>query len=375
MNGAVMVMSTTVDQDEVRAGVAEVLDDAEQVVPAAGIEPGGVVAELVEDLLHLESGRDGLDQHRGPDGAVRDAERLLGEDEDVVPEPRLEMALHLGQVVVRAVTVIEQLLGEVEKVQTEVDQGADALAASTRTWSSSRCQPRGRVTTTASGASVRSAYSRPFSATKDRVLLAASRRLRIASRTFGQVGQLASSRSASQTLAPELSALMAILAGVAGPVISTRRSTQRGRCRGDLPVALPGGRSLGKEVQGRCGRGLLAAGAPGFQQLVATIPETLVKLCHERQRLRGENLRGVVEGAWVGQLDGHGLLLFRSHGSGDGHDHCRGHPGIEDTGDDLLGLNARLFRRMDYRFCSAESQLSWTLRLVRNSASQETLSF
>ena len=57
---------------------------------------------------------------------------------------------------------------------------------------------------------------------------AASRRLRIASMTFGQVGMLASSRSASQTFAPELSALMAIFAGVAGPVISTRRSCSAG---------------------------------------------------------------------------------------------------------------------------------------------------
>ena len=46
----------------------------------------------------------------------------------------------------------------------------------------------------------------------------------MASITLGQLGQLASSRSASHTLAPELSALIAILAGLAGPVISTRRS-------------------------------------------------------------------------------------------------------------------------------------------------------
>ncbi|BAS16056.1 hypothetical protein AHiyo8_43590 [Arthrobacter sp. Hiyo8] len=42
--------------------------------------------------------------------------------------------------------------------------------------------------------------------------------------TFAHVGVLASSRSASHTLAPEFRALMAILAGEAGPVISTRRS-------------------------------------------------------------------------------------------------------------------------------------------------------
>ena len=66
-----------VGQDEV-GPVPEVLDDAEDVVPAAGVEPGGVVAQLVEDLVHLERGQDRLDQHGGPDRAPRDAEGVLG---------------------------------------------------------------------------------------------------------------------------------------------------------------------------------------------------------------------------------------------------------------------------------------------------------
>src|SRR5881628_1437539 len=42
---------------------------------------------------------------------------------------------------------------------------------------------------------------------------------------FAQVGELASSKSAMKTLAPELSALMIILRST-GPVISTRRSAR-----------------------------------------------------------------------------------------------------------------------------------------------------
>ena len=53
-------------QDLVGPGV-ELLDDREDVVPAARVEPGGVVAELVQDLVHLEGGQDRLDQHRGTD--------------------------------------------------------------------------------------------------------------------------------------------------------------------------------------------------------------------------------------------------------------------------------------------------------------------
>ncbi len=87
-----------------------------------------MIAQLAEDLVHLERGQDGLDQHRGPDGALRDAQRFLGHDEDVVPQPRLEMALQLGQVEVGAGAAVEQRAGVVEEVQAKVEQrGRDRL--------------------------------------------------------------------------------------------------------------------------------------------------------------------------------------------------------------------------------------------------------
>ena len=58
--------------------VAELLDEAEDVVPAAAVEPGDVVAQLVEDLVHLEGGQDRLDQHRGLDRAARQAQLVPG---------------------------------------------------------------------------------------------------------------------------------------------------------------------------------------------------------------------------------------------------------------------------------------------------------
>src|SRR5699024_1700169 len=48
------------------AGVAQVLDHGEQVVPAGGFESGAVLAQLEEDLLHLEHRGDGLDVRGGP---------------------------------------------------------------------------------------------------------------------------------------------------------------------------------------------------------------------------------------------------------------------------------------------------------------------
>ena len=50
------------------------------------------------------------------------AERVLGEVEGVVPEPRLEMALELGQVEVRARAGGAQPLGAMEHVEAEVEQ-------------------------------------------------------------------------------------------------------------------------------------------------------------------------------------------------------------------------------------------------------------
>ena len=90
---------------------------------------------------------------------------------------------------------------------------------------SSRCQPRGRTTIVASRTSSRSAYSLPSAELNASVRRTASCRHSCPPTTLSQCGVFASSRSASHTLASELSALIAILRST-GPVISTRRSTR-----------------------------------------------------------------------------------------------------------------------------------------------------
>ncbi len=81
---------------------AELLDEAEDVVPAPAVEADDVVAQLPEDLVHLEGGEDHLDQQRRLDRLRREAEARLGVPEHLGPEPCLEMALGLRQVEVRA---------------------------------------------------------------------------------------------------------------------------------------------------------------------------------------------------------------------------------------------------------------------------------
>ena len=49
-------------------------------------------------------------------------EGLLRRDEDVVPQPRLQMALQLGQVEVRPASPVQQGAGVVEEIQAEIEQ-------------------------------------------------------------------------------------------------------------------------------------------------------------------------------------------------------------------------------------------------------------
>ncbi len=111
------------------AVAAQLLDAREDVVPAAGVEPRRVLAQLVQDLVHLERRDDRLDQHGRLDRAARNAQRVLRHHEDVVPQPRLEVALELRQVEVRPRAARDQLLRVVERVEREVEDPArDRLA-------------------------------------------------------------------------------------------------------------------------------------------------------------------------------------------------------------------------------------------------------
>ena len=143
-----------VGQDHV-GPLAEGLDEAEDVVPAAGVQARRVLAQLVEDLLHLEGGPDRLDEHGRADRPDGDAKRLLAQDEGVVPEAGLEMRLELGQVVVRArgrarARSLERGSPGVGEVKAEVEEaGRDRLAVDGHVAPASRCQPRWRTTSVA----------------------------------------------------------------------------------------------------------------------------------------------------------------------------------------------------------------------------------
>ena len=88
-----------------------------------------MVAKLVEDLVHLEGREDRLDEDGRLDRPARYSDVILRVAEDVVPEPRLEMALELRKIEVRPRTSLEQALGVSLEVHAEVEEpGRDVLA-------------------------------------------------------------------------------------------------------------------------------------------------------------------------------------------------------------------------------------------------------
>ena len=83
-----------------------------------------MVAELVEDLIHLEGGEDGFDEDCSLDGVPGEIKGGFGDGEDVVPEAGFEVRLHLGEVEVRAGAAVEEFFRVVEQVEAEVEQAA-----------------------------------------------------------------------------------------------------------------------------------------------------------------------------------------------------------------------------------------------------------
>jgi hypothetical protein len=100
----------------------EGLEVGKDVVPAAAVEAGDARPQRVQDLVHLERGRQRLDQHGDLGLAMRQAERRFDVREHVFPQRRLLHAFHLRQVGVRAAVLRRERLRVVEEEQAEVEQ-------------------------------------------------------------------------------------------------------------------------------------------------------------------------------------------------------------------------------------------------------------
>src|SRR6266850_2225473 len=100
---------------------SEFLDARKNVIPSTDVETGGVLAQLPQDFVHFERGNYGFYQRGSLDRSLRYAQFLLGELENVVPEPRLEVRLHLRKVEIRPRAACKQLFGVVKEIQRKVE--------------------------------------------------------------------------------------------------------------------------------------------------------------------------------------------------------------------------------------------------------------
>jgi hypothetical protein len=102
-------------KDEARM-LTELLNHGEDIIPSSTVEAGGVIPQFIDDLIHLEGGGDGFNQYGSSDGAAGHANVILGQVEDVIPQPGLEMGFHLWEIEIRASPSLDKLKGIVEKV-------------------------------------------------------------------------------------------------------------------------------------------------------------------------------------------------------------------------------------------------------------------
>ena len=226
---------------------------------------------------------------------------LLRVAEHVVPEPRLEVGLHLRQVEVRAAAARELLGGVVEEVQAEVDEPADERPAVQR-----------QVRLVEVPAARPGQDHRQVVGVLQLVALALRRRegdgapdgvgqVDLALDDVAPVGRV----GVLEVGEPDAGAGVErvdrhLAAGRAGDLDPAVPQVARGRR--DLPV---GAADLGGGVQERrplAGRDPLPAGTSRGEQLVAPTAELPLQVGHERQRLGGQHLLRAVDGR-SGHLD------------------------------------------------------------------------
>ena len=109
--------------------VLQGFDIAEDVVPAAAVQRHYVILHLIEQLIHLEYGWQGFNQHGGLDGATGQTKLVLGPGEYFAPPAPFQMALQLGHVEVGARAFGQQRLIVVQEIEGKIEQAAgDGLA-------------------------------------------------------------------------------------------------------------------------------------------------------------------------------------------------------------------------------------------------------
>lgn len=96
----------------------------EDVIPSPTVQTGGMFLQLIQNLFHLERRGQSLNQYCRPNHTLLHPQVTCRKGEGIVPKTSFEMVFHLREVKIRPRTSGDEFAGVVEKVQTEVEEGA-----------------------------------------------------------------------------------------------------------------------------------------------------------------------------------------------------------------------------------------------------------
>jgi hypothetical protein len=85
-------------------------DIAENVIPASAVQADNMVAQRMQDFIHLEHRWQRFNQQRGLDGAARQVKAVFGIAEDIAPPCRFLPGLSFRQIEVRTAAFCQQAL-------------------------------------------------------------------------------------------------------------------------------------------------------------------------------------------------------------------------------------------------------------------------
>mmetsp|Transcript_86378 Transcript_86378/g.241733 ORF Transcript_86378/g.241733 Transcript_86378/m.241733 type:complete len:202 (-) Transcript_86378:546-1151(-) len=101
--------------------ITKLLDEREQIVPATTVQAERMVSKFIQNFFHLEGCCDCLQQDSGANGSNRNAQILLGHDENIVPQACLQVVFYFRQIEVRTGSLRGQCMNIVEKVKRKVE--------------------------------------------------------------------------------------------------------------------------------------------------------------------------------------------------------------------------------------------------------------
>jgi len=83
-----------------------------------------MIPQFIDEFVHFKGRGDRLDKTSAPNRPSGHADPILRNTEDIVPKSRFKVTLHFGEVEIGSCAGPDEFVGIVEKVETEIENGA-----------------------------------------------------------------------------------------------------------------------------------------------------------------------------------------------------------------------------------------------------------